>query len=167
MGFFETIGDVGKAALGGVGMGISALGRAFANRKRKKRLGEQERFNNAWYDQHSNELFTETNEGANALRKLNDAMAKRYSASRGLKALGATDGAVMKAVGNQQVAESIGQLAALGDARSRDYQNAYLAEKRRIAGTRDDIDNSTGQAMTDAGSRWSELIAKMYSNKTT
>lgn len=154
MGLFSDIAGAGTAALG---VGLSSLFGARAARKRSRLNNAMRMASNAWYDQEYNESPMETTAAQEALRAMREAQNRRMTAARGSAAvMGASAGSVAaeKVAANLGAGQAISDLAARGDALSREARKAY--QQREINYYNNAIGEANNMAQ-NAGLAGSEL----------
>lgn len=157
------------AALGWVGLGLSALGtagnmiaQAKAARQRRRALDKRENENEAWYNRRYNEVGTERATAQAALSAMRDAQKARMQMAAGAASVSNASGesvAAEKAAGNKAIGNTVSAITAQDDARKDKVDSKYMSRKDSIQNARDNIETSkmqntalaTGQLLNTAG----------------
>lgn len=126
---------IGGLALGLAGGIIGGIGRARAERKRRKMIKNQLKENENWYQRRYNEDSTQRSDAQNSLRIMRDAIKERTKQVAASGAVtGATDESValQKESANRALGSTVANIAATGDARKDAIEQQYMENKANL-----------------------------------
>lgn len=128
-----SIIGAGLSAVGGIVGGISARK---SMKKVQNSINERKRDNEDWYNRRYNEDPTQRASAQRMITQVNESIKKRNQQAAGTQAvMGGTDEslAAAKEANNQDLADTMSQIAAQGDARKDAIEQQYMAQKDSLA----------------------------------
>lgn len=122
--------------------------------KQAKMLSDEKDKNQRWYDRRYNEDSTQRADAQSALTAMREAMKERTAASAGAAAVTGGTGeqvAAEKAVQNSALADTIGNIARMGDARKDNIEAQYQARDAQLSQQQLDAEKAKAMGIAQAG----------------
>ena len=143
-----------------IGAGISAIGSIFGaskaakeRRKAKRRMEQQLRENEAWYQRRYNEDITQRADAVHALELARENIQQRNRDAAAMQAVvGGTDEslAASRAANNKVLSDATASIAAQGAAEKNAIEQRYQANKAAIQGQQNAYDLQSAQNVANA-----------------
>lgn len=147
---------IGAAVGAGLKIGSSIFGGISASKaikKMKKRVNQQMKENQDWYDRRYNEDSTQRADAQRLLTMTEDSIRKRNQSAEGSAAvMGGTDEgtAAAKEANNKALADVTGEINAEADARKDQIEQQYQSKKADLNNQLNNLDQQKAQAVSDA-----------------
>ena len=151
----------GVSAVGNIGASIKSAQEA---KKAEAEIGKQQGNLQNWYDITANRDYTKTAEAQSAITAARDLMQQQYLAGKGAAAVsGASDAeaARMKALANDAMVKTVGNIAARGSAIKQDADSKYLAGMQTLSEKRSDLAMEKAKNIQKAGENLSNAAGNV------
>lgn len=147
------IGAIAGAALGAASSIIGGISASRAMKKYKRQVEQQKRENEDWYNRRYNEDATQRADAQRILQMTEDSIRNRNRAAAGTQAvMGGTDESVAaaKAANNEALSQTMGTIAAQGEARKDAVEDKYLNRKDQLNQELQNIEQKKAQNISQA-----------------